>query len=351
MSAAQFENQKAKFSLAKTFGLDVPESKYTVGFKDHTHPNIPLKIPGYVHQENFIWECNLFHLKPRRGGMYIGGERGTGKTTAIEQFAHALNIPCLTFSGYEGSAVAELEGTHMVLTDAESQQPTSQVVMGMLYRAYKYGYWFICDEIDRMPPGQSIKFNPALERKALTVELTGEVIHPHPDFRFFATGNTFGKGDNSGQYVSAFVMDAAVRDRFRLYDMEMPTEKEEVAILRREVPELTRFMNGSTVVESDVVIEGIARIAAGIRKVFKNPTDEVALSDVMSLRTTLMWAGLLVDMRGRQNCFQASLAAAFTRRLETPWEKEFVTRLAIDTFGQDRWENGFKVITTQEEAA
>jgi cobaltochelatase CobS len=96
------------------------------------------------------------------------------------------------------------------------------------------GAWLIVDEIDTLRPDLMNLFKPALEDEArlLIPEYGGKIIIAHPDFRIIATANTFGRGDDTGLYVSTMTQSKADLRRFNCFiKMDYLPEKTEIEIV------------------------------------------------------------------------------------------------------------------------
>ncbi len=85
----------------------------------------------------------------------------------------------------------------------------------------------ISHNCDTANPGLLMELHPILERKAVLIKKTGEVITPHKGFQVIATGNTKGHGDSTGKYVGTRPLNGAFLDRFSVfYDFVPPTSAE-----------------------------------------------------------------------------------------------------------------------------
>jgi cobaltochelatase CobS len=88
---------------------------------------------------------------------------------------------------------------------------------GPLAFAMRYGLIYCADEYDFALPSVTSVYQPVMEGKALVIKEAPpewRVVKPHPNFRFFATGNTNGSGDESGLYQGTQIMNAANYSRF-----------------------------------------------------------------------------------------------------------------------------------------
>ncbi len=81
------------------------------------------------------------------------------------------------------------------------------------------GWVYLADEYDFALPSVLAVYQPVLEGKALVIKeapAAQRIVRPHPNFRFIATGNTNGSGDETGLYQGTNIQNAANYDRFHM---------------------------------------------------------------------------------------------------------------------------------------
>lgn len=66
----------------------------------------------------------------------------------------------------------------------------------------------------------------------------GELIVPHPMFRFAATANTNGGSDKTGLYQGTMRQNLALMDRFVLCEVTYPKPEAEEQLLEKTAPQL-----------------------------------------------------------------------------------------------------------------
>lgn len=91
--------------------------------------------------------------------------------------------------------------------------------LGPLALAMKHGWVYLADEYDFALPSVLSVYQPVLEGKSLVVkeaDAENRIIRPHENFRFVATGNTNGSGDETGLYQGTSIQNAANYDRFEV---------------------------------------------------------------------------------------------------------------------------------------
>ncbi|MBQ2049646.1 MAG: CbbQ/NirQ/NorQ C-terminal domain-containing protein, partial [Spirochaetales bacterium] len=130
--------------------------------------------------------------------------------------------------------------------------------------------------------------NSVLDGSPLCIaENGGELITPHPMFRFVATANTNGGGDETGLYQGTQRQNLAFADRFILCEIGYPSPEIERRLVRQRFPSLPRKLC-RTMVE----------YANEIRKLFMgegpsdNPSNTIEVT--LSTRSLLRWADLTV---------------------------------------------------------
>lgn len=92
-------------------------------------------------------------------------------------------------------------------------------VYGPLALAVKHGHLLIINEMDLAEPAELAGLNDILEGAPLVIAQNGgEIIMPHTKFRFIATGNSAGSGDQTGLYQGVLQQNLAFLDRFRIIE-------------------------------------------------------------------------------------------------------------------------------------
>lgn len=239
--------------------------------------------------------------------VYLHGPHGSGKTSHIEQVAARLNWPVLRINLDGQITRADLIGRDMVVLRDGKQ--VTEYVPGMLVWALQRPVCLIFDEYDAGRPDVMFVIQRLLESEGrFTLLDQNQVIEPHRHFRIFATGNTAGQGDSSGDYVGTQLINQAQMDRWQVIaEMAYPEEQVEVDILIRE-------FEGKSAGQ----IPQIVRFARLCREAFRHGD----LTILMSLRTTITWMEnyLLLDDLG------LGLRLAFGNRCD-PSEKDVLSEI------------------------
>lgn len=189
---------------------------------------VPAVDPGYVFDITALKDSML--AIELAIPLYVWGHTGTGKTTLLEQICARTKRPMLRVQH-----TANTEESHII--GAKSLKD-GQVFFefGPLALAMKNGWAYVADEYDFASPSVLSVYQPVLEGKPLVIkeaERENMVIVPHKNFRFLATGNTNGTGDETGLYQGTSLQNAANYDRFGMVikkDYMLPEEEERMLI-------------------------------------------------------------------------------------------------------------------------
>jgi cobaltochelatase CobS len=139
------------------------------------------------------------------------GPHGTGKTTLLEQVCARTNRPCVRVQHTVSTEEAHIVGHYVVKGGQTVFEP------GLLPLAMRYGLVYIADEYDFALPSVTSVYQAVMEGKPLIIKEASpewRVVKPHKNFRFFASGNTNGGGDDTGLYQGTQIMNAANYSRF-----------------------------------------------------------------------------------------------------------------------------------------
>lgn len=318
-------NRKA-FPLVN-FGIDAPNAMINGFEPGHEHQgDVPDVNPNYVFDKDVFREVHVWLDSSSGEGFYLSGPTGCGKTSFIMELAARLNWPVIRVMSPKIREFQELEGQLRLKGDGLGGT-VMDYAFGPLARAMQIGAIFVLDEMDHLPDYVAMALNEVLEGNALT--LFGkqiEVIKPHPNFRFFATGNTLGQGDDTGLMRGATQQNLAFLDRFWFSELGYPKQDTEEKILELAHPEIPAPQR-----------EAMVKVANAIRNQFIGTNNEGAsLTVTLSTRTILRWGSLLKRFRKRPNPMRYALEVAFLRRA-APVQREAIHEIGRGIFGEDVW--------------
>jgi cobaltochelatase CobS len=216
--------------------------------------------------------------------VLIAGPAGVGKSTLVKELGAILNVPLRRMPFRGDMRVSDIIGSKSLAIDPDSGQSVTTYEQGWLPDAAQRGHWVLVDEIDAGPAEVMFTLFPVLENPrslTLSADRGGREIVFDPRFRFIATANTLGWGDESGLYAGTSAMNEALLDRFHtVITLGYPDEASEVKRLVQAsgiAPELAQKM---------------VTAAKAIREAQKR--DQTAVS--FSPRRLIMWAKKAVRM-------------------------------------------------------
>lgn len=298
-------------SVAKLFGLEhlsgqfpslnekVPVRVYLIEGTDvlFDHPLVPEIDNDYVFD---IWDLSVllpYFIEGKGFPPYVYGLHGTGKSSIIEQIHARLGLPKVHVILGEDSEVIDLGGS-MLPTEAGGMR----FFDGLLVQSMRAGHTLQIDEYDLLPTRQQKMLNEVLENRRFTIEVTGEQVKAHPDWRVCVTANTNNTGA-SAIFASKGAGDASVNERFQFIEKDYMDEDLEIALLQSKArkllekhpkvikkPELLdKLMVGMT-----ELISQMYKTCSNIRKAYINSmksqsNGSIALGCTMSTRALIEW--------------------------------------------------------------
>jgi cobaltochelatase CobS len=242
---------------------------------------------------------------------YGWGHKGSGKTTTLEQIASRTNRPLLRVQHTINTEESHIIG-HWTVKGGETV-----FMPGPLSLAMRHGWIYLADEYDVGLPSVLAVYQPVMEGKSLVIkEAQGTewaIVKPHPNFRFWATGNTNGSGDETGLYQGTQIQNSANYDRFGVVQQYhyMKAELETQAIA-----------NQAKIAKADAA--KLVDFANRVRTAY----DGNEISDTISPRT-LINAAKLGMLRGS---WRVGLQLAFINKLSKV-DRETVDGVAQRVFG------------------
>jgi MoxR-like ATPase len=210
--------------------LDLPDGDDPSAVKHRA--SVPVVNPHYRFQPFLSHVIDAIHAGEH---VLLTGGTGVGKTTHVIQLASRVRQPILRINFNGETRLSDLIGKVQVIAGE------TRWVDGVLPQAMRLGWWLLLDELDFADPGVLSLLHPVLEdQPTLTLkENHGEVIVPHPNFRMFATANSIGAmQDRASSYSGTNIMNEAFLDRWHVLFVDNLPEKEELQVLRGEVPAL-----------------------------------------------------------------------------------------------------------------
>lgn len=278
---------KIAVAIADAFGLDVDKSLKVEAYDGPSHFS-PAIDPYYLFRKETLSDILAWWqmTKLLNDGLYLSGPTGSGKSSIIRQIAARLNLSLQGCVAHSRMEMPELVGHHVVIDGDLVWQD------GPLTIAMREGHVFLLDEMDLLDPATAAGLNGIVEGSPLVIaENGGEVIHPHEDFRFIATGNTNGGGDRTGLFQGTLQQNAALMDRMWVVEVGYATPEQEEIILSKHFPH--------DEVPKDIRVK-LIEIANEIRDMFMGPDNNPGSIEVTcSTRTLVRWSHMIRFFHGK----------------------------------------------------
>ena len=238
----------------------------------------PAIDPDYLFHESSR-DIIVWFLMNNPEPLYICGPTSAGKSSLVRQIAARLNYPVFEATGHDRLEFPDLVG-HLSVHNGNMVFEDGSLTMAM-----KRGGIFLFNEADLCSPATLAGLNTVLDGSPLCiVENGGELIAPHPMFRFVVTANSNGSSDETGLYQGVMRQNLAFMDRFIVVEIGYPKPEVEQNLLNRLFPELP-----------PEITEKMVDFANDVRKNFMgNSTAHDALEVTLSTRTLMRWAKLTI---------------------------------------------------------
>lgn len=226
--------------------------------------------------------------------IYLWGYHGTGKTTLLQQAAARTKRPFVRVQHTINMQESDVLGQWTV------RDGHTQFQLGPLPMAMIRGWTYCADEYDFAMPSVLSVYQPVLEGQPLLIKDAPPHLRriiPHENFRFTATGNTNGVGDETGLYQGTLVQNAANYSRFAI--------TEEVTYMDAKIEaNILTSRTGITSKDADRIV----RFANQIRKEFADGR----ISMTVSPRELINAAKIGIAYGGK---WEIGLQLSFSNRL------------------------------------
>ena len=201
--------------------------------------------------------------------VFVTGLSGNGKTFMVEQACAKLKRDM-----YRVNITIETDEDDLLggfrLVNGETVWFDGPVVEAM-----KSGGVLLLDEVD-LASTKIMCLQPVLEGKGIFLKKINEWVKPIDGFNVIATANTKGKGDDTGNFIGAGVLNEAFLERFPIcLEADYPTESTEVKIL-------DKVFESAGHTSSDV--KDFARKLVRWAQVIRTTYKEGAIDDLISTR-------------------------------------------------------------------
>jgi hypothetical protein len=218
--------------------------------------------------------------------VFVSGLSGNGKTFMVEQSCAQAKREFLRVNISPETDEDDLIGGFRLI-DGETKWFDGPVIQAM-----KRGSVLVLDEIDR-GSNKLMCMQGVLEGKGILVKKTGEYVEPVTGFNVVATANTKGKGDETGRYMAATILDDAFLERFPItVEQEYPDTKIETKILAKVFDSLG--------IKDKDFVDNLVKWADIIRKTFQ----EGAIDELISTRRLVHIAEAYIIFNNKMDAIQ-----------------------------------------------
>jgi MoxR-like ATPase len=179
-----------------------------------------IKTDHYKKLEKFAQNDVFFN-------MFFFGPKGSGKTKTIERVHLDLDKPLIrTNISIETDEDSLIGGFRL-------EDGNTTFHRGPALLAMEQGATLLLDEVDQGHPQRLMCLQSILEGSGYFIKRTNQMVYPKKGFRVWATANTKGSGDETGQYIGAQILNGAMKDRFSaFYEFKYPVAEAEEGILK-----------------------------------------------------------------------------------------------------------------------
>ena len=216
----------AAHSTASPTPSDSPVVEMAKGTNGVGQSHIPAKDPLFVPFGSFpdmvtILKSEMFYP------VFVTGLSGNGKTIMIDQAcakaSRAMYRVNITIETDEDDLLGGFR-----LVDGETVWFDGPVVEAM-----RTGSVLLLDEVD-LASTKIMCLQPILEGKGVFLKKINEYVDCQPGFNIVATANTKGKGDDTGNFIGAGVLNEAFLERFPItVEQDYPAPTVEKRILSK----------------------------------------------------------------------------------------------------------------------
>ncbi|OWG36964.1 hypothetical protein CAQ69_18075 [Stutzerimonas stutzeri] len=326
----QVKPSKKSIYVHKAFGFNdpIPGFEQMIQIDEVPSPYVPAINPDYVFEPDMV--ARVLRSYASSENMMFNGEKGTGKSSFVQQFCARLNIPLMTITGGPGLDETYLMGSKTI------ENGSVKAVDGVLSYCLRHGIAVLIDEIAAIKPSVLVSINDVLNGdQVITLKHHGldPTVNPddlakvegnmtikrNPRFRLFATDNTGGKMSRDPRYAGVHTQNSAVRSRFTCFKMSFMKPALELKALLGSTKGILPVFVGRSMVELAIRIRASFEIG--------EMTDTVSFRELQRwARKSLVYAKFdanqLVDGKPKMipDCQKAFVDAIYTGMEESDQE-------------------------------
>lgn len=282
---------------------------------DAPQPYTPKRDADFVPP---AWLSDIIVGLRRQDNIYIFGPTGCGKTAAVKFVASFFNWPVYEVTGHSRLEFPELCGGFHV---ADGNMVWHD---GPLTAAMRNGGVLLVNEMDLLDPSTAAGLNSILDGSPLFIPELNEYIPRHAEFRFIATGNSNGMGDDTGMYQGVLRQNGALMSRLFMVEAGYLSREEELSILSAKAPDVPQAIAAKMITFAHEVRDAVAGGSAHALSVTMSPRDLIRWGQLIKAYEFMRHAG--------QDVVQYALDRAYTFRAPRA-EREAVHELKQRVFG------------------
>lgn len=197
------------------------EAEYFIPDKDSTY--VPF---GFFQDLKKIVASGMFYP------TYITGLSGNGKTLMVLQACAHLGREVIRVNITKDTDEFDLFGNYELINGTTYRRK------GPVLTAMERGAILLLDEID-YGTERILCLQGVLEGRPWFDKKRGVLVRPQPGFNVICTANTKGKGDFTGRFIGANVLNEAFLERFPLtVEQEYPSKEIETKIIKQNLEAL-----------------------------------------------------------------------------------------------------------------
>lgn len=233
------------------FGVKAPDSAVVKVRK--IDPSLPGECYAVI-DDHFIFDpvqlkMALLLLSGRAAlpNAIMMGDTGTGKSAFWRQLLSRLGIPCFAMACETKTRFSDFIGSRTL------KNGTTDYDLGVIPLAMLNNGVFLMEEATRCSNTTQMRLAPILDGGGVVIPETGQVIPRPPAFRFLATANSGGFGDESGSYAGEQVSSLAFMARFLKFQVIPLTTDQQQSLLSRVAPALPETVRNLMVKTADEI--------------------------------------------------------------------------------------------------
>ena len=199
---------------------------------------------------------------------------------------------------------------------------------GPVVEALKRGAILLLDEVD-LASNKIMCLQSLLEGKGVYLKKVNQYVKPAAGFNVVATANTKGKGDDTGMFIGANILNEAFLERFAFtFEQDYPTPSVEKKILARYYCDL---LHQSAVADCDQLVNSLCTWAEIIRKTYDDGGVDTVVTTrrlINIVKAYVIWGDMDKAITVCTNRFDDDTKSVFSQlwtKLQDPNENQDTT--------------------------